>query len=106
MNEIAALVATCPAWLDFERRTLNPAFVDGMRSAFRASALPWDDFLDRAAHYAAREFSAGRITFEQANGVVNDLWCLWGELDPAGNEGMLPDGLFYAVYEAIDAGEM
>jgi hypothetical protein len=106
MNDIAALMATCPAWLDFEERKYNPAFVDGMRSAFRASSLPWDEFLDRAALFAAHEFSAGRMAFEQADGMVNELWGIWGDLDPAVTDRMLPDGPFYDVYDAFDAGEM
>ncbi|HEX9951786.1 MAG TPA: hypothetical protein VGB53_08465 [Rubricoccaceae bacterium] len=109
MSEIATLVSTCPAWLDFEQRTFNPAFSEGLRLAFHASNLPGDEFLDKAARYVAHEFSTGRITFEQADGAVNDLWVIWTEIDsfdPALGAYVLPDGPFYAIYEAFDTGEM
>jgi hypothetical protein len=54
------------------------------------------EFYDRYASYIAVEFLAGRLTFEQADSVANDIF---------GHSEHSLEGLAWDVFQAFDEGE-
>lgn len=105
MDEITALVTSCPGWLDMNEGELNPDFGDRLREGWLASGLALPDFLCVVAKSTAHEYAARRITYVQGDGVANWLWnaaLAWPEQVEGGV--VIPEYLD-EVYSAFDAGE-
>ena len=70
----------------------------------RDLGLATRSLLDAIARYVAHEYASGRLPFQVADELVNELWEYAVAKDPITGEGWIPD-YFDSVYVAFDSGE-
>lgn len=63
------------------------------------AALPASQLLDEVAIFVAKEYFERRLTFNDADRIVNNAWCLATDLETGISHVM------WAVYLAFDGGE-
>jgi hypothetical protein len=70
-----------------------------LQSYAENAAIPASQLLDEVAAFIAKEYSAKRMSFAEADLIINNVWCLATGLDEEISR------IIWAVYLAFDGGE-